>query len=103
MVVWTRLLTALPANTLNKQACFFSDISYGQDHSRNTDVIEACSLSTQFALKMNVIVMVVPIRTSFPAERIFSSALIVQHFMEQSLIQKRPQCTVNSHAVVIRT
>jgi hypothetical protein len=82
MVVWTGLLTALPANTLNKQACFFSDISYGQDHSRNTDVIEAGSLAAQFALEMNVIMMVMPIGAGFPAERIFSTALIVQHFME---------------------
>lgn len=98
-----RLLITILANALDEQIHFLSVVAFGQCNGRYTDFIKASRLSAGFALEMNVIVVVMAFRTVVAAKCIFRTSLVVQHFMQQSFIQKRPQRSIDRYPVMIGT
>lgn len=65
-------------------------------------MVQAGGSSAPFAFEVNVVVVMVVFAAGQAAERVFGAAFIIQHFMDDTFIQKRFQRPVNGYAVIVR-
>ncbi len=77
------------ARSLNQQVYFLPLVTGRQADGGNLNVIQTGGLPTPFTFEMNMIVVMVVFPAGWSAERIFSAAFIIEHFMNEPFIQKR--------------
>jgi len=93
------LLFALLAYTVNDHIDLGGGVTTGKLNRRNMGIVEAGGFTADLADEMNVIIVVMTLRAILPAQGITGGIICCRDGVDDPVVNKSLECTVNGNPV----